>query len=202
MSKHFICIAVCSAVFAVGTPSLQSGLAAQTHKSSIEIRDEPKEEGVYYQGPTGWVPLQHLVSFGKGLTRRVRTIVPTLTPQGLRKFKGAEAPVKIQEDKPTFVLRGNPLVGGGSIRDVVLARLDKKRDHRDLPVTSGSTLFTIRQVLPKDHMPEISVIPVTETVFKLTPAQPLAPGQYLITFGDGEVGGFDFEITTRVLSKK
>jgi hypothetical protein len=168
--------------------------SAQSTGKSVEVRDLPQGEGAYYQGPTGFIQLQHLLSYGKGLTQRVRTVIPTLTPQGLRKFKGAEAPVKIQEDKPTFLLRGNPLVGGGSIRDVVLARLDKKKDHRDLPVTSGSTLFTVRQVLPKDHTPEISVTPVAGTVFKLAPAQPLLPGQYLITFGDGEVGGFDFEI--------
>ena len=183
------------------TLSIHSEGSVQNREPSIELRELPQQEGAYYQGPTGFIQLQHLLSYGKGLTQRVRTVIPTLTPQGLRKFKGAEAPVKIQEDKPTFLLRGNPLVGGGSIRDVVLARLDKKKDHRDLPVTSGSTLFTVRQVLPKDHTPEISVTPVTETVFKLTPAQPLPAGQYLITFGNGEVGGFDFEIAPTTLPK-
>src|SRR3954454_1778212 len=156
---------------------------------------EPEAAGAYYAIPSGWRPLEHLLSYSKGREHLVRGLIPRFIPNKVLKFRGAEAPVKITDVQPTFPLKGAPLVGGGSVRDVLIVRLDRRQNYRMLPITSGATLLNYRERLPKDHTPEISVKVLTDTSFLVTPKHPLEPGEYMLTFGTGEVGGFDFNIS-------
>jgi hypothetical protein len=85
-------------------------------------------------------------------------------------------------------------VPGHSERDIVLVRFDKKKDHRELQMTSGASVFTFKAGFSKEKTPDIVVNRISESVFTITPQQDLAPGEYLLTFGLG-ASGFDFGIT-------
>lgn len=154
-------------------------------------------EGTYYKSPTGWVKLQPQMMGGGGATHVAKAMVPGMTPHMVFTFRGAESPVQISEHRPIFYFKQNPAIvnfPGRSERDIVLVRFDKKKDHRELQMTSGATMFTFKAGFSKEKTPEILVKRVSETVFTVTPSQDLSPGEYLLTFGLG-ASGFDFGIT-------
>jgi hypothetical protein len=65
-------------------------------------------EGTYYKGPNGWVRIEPLTMAGGGAKHVGKMLVPGLTPQMVWTFRGAEAPVRIAEPKPTFYVRVSP----------------------------------------------------------------------------------------------
>ena len=155
-------------------------------------------EGAYYKGPKGWVKLEQITIGGGGATHIGKMFVPGLTPQMVWTFRGAEAPVQITDPKPTFYVKQSPYmanVAGHSERDIIIVRFDKKKDHRELQTTSGGSAFTFKAGFSKERTPEIVVTHVSETIFRVTPKVDLPPGEYLLTFGFGGMGGYDFGVT-------
>lgn len=125
-----------------------------------------------------------------------KMFVPGLTPQMVFTFRGAEAPVQIQEPRPVFYFKQSPYmvnVPGRSERDIVLVRFDRKKDHRELQMTSGGSMFNFKAGFSKEKTPDIFVNRISESVFTVMPQQDLPPGEYLLTFGLG-ASGFDFGI--------
>ena len=86
-------------------------------------------------------------------------------------------------------------VAGRSERDIVIVRFGKKKDHRELQMTSGASVFTFKSGFSKEKTPDITVTRVSESVISITPKQDLVPGEYLLTYGIG-AGGYDFGITS------
>ena len=84
-------------------------------------------------------------------------------------------------------------VAGRTERDIVMVRFDKKKDHRELQITSGASMFTFKSGFSKEKTPEILVTRISETVFAVTPKADLPSGEYLLTFGLGSAG-FDFGV--------
>ncbi len=155
-------------------------------------------EGAYYKGAKGWTKLQQLSFSGGGATHVGKMLVPGLTPHMVWTFRGAEAPVQISEGKPVFYVKQSPYmanVAGRSERDIVIVRFDKKKDHRDLQMTSGASVFTFKSGFSKEKTPDITVVRLSESIISITPKQDLNPGEYLLTYGLG-AGGYDFVITT------
>jgi hypothetical protein len=154
-------------------------------------------EGTYYKGASGFVRIAPQMMGGGGATHVGKMFVPGLTPHMVFTFRGAEAPLQIGEKRPTFYFKQSPYmtnVPGHSERDIVLVRFDKKKDHRELQMTSGASVFTFKAGFSKEKTPDIVVNRISESVFTITPQQDLAPGEYLLTFGLG-ASGFDFGIT-------
>ncbi len=160
---------------------------------------EPQGPGAYYRAAGAWQPMEQIVSSG---VDHPLVLFPVVLRARSLKFRGAEAALKIANPRPTFLLRDVPLPGGGSARDVVLVRFDKKKDHRDLPVWPGRTVFHASDALPKSHVTELTVTRESASRFTVTPAKDLQPGEYILTFGMGEVGGYDFEVLPSTMSAK
>ena len=155
-------------------------------------------EGTYYRKEKDFVRLQPLSMSGGGATHMGKLLVPGLTPHMVWTFRGATAPVQIDDPIPSFYIKQNPQmmnIAGHSPRDLVLVRFDRKKDHRELQTTSGGNMFTFKAGFSKEKTPEIEVTQVSESIVMVRPKQKLPAGEYLLTYGLG-ASGFDFGIVT------
>lgn len=153
-------------------------------------------EGTYYKSPGGWVKMEPQMMTGGGATHMGKMFVPGLTPQMVFTFRGGEAPVQTNERKPIFYVKQSPYmtnIPGRSDRDIVLVRFAKKKDHRELQMTSGGSMFNFKAGFSKEKAPDIVVTRISESVFTVTPKDNLPPGEYMLTYGLGS-SGFDFGI--------
>src|SRR5205807_457159 len=100
----------------------------------------------------------------------------------------AEAPVQTSESKPTFYSR--PPIQ--SPRDLMIVRMDKKKDHRELQTTNGAVFKSAGY--KKSNMVEVSSTPVSADVMAITPTADLKDGEYLLVFSYGGSDGYDFAV--------
>src|ERR1035441_3926590 len=90
--------------------------------------------------------MEPLSMAGGGLKHVGKMFVPGLTPQFVWTFRGAEAPAQLTEKRPVFYVRELPTLAataGRTERDLLIIRVDKKRDHRELQTTNGGNMFTL-----------------------------------------------------------
>jgi len=154
-------------------------------------------DGFYYQSSQGWKKLEPISMAGGGLKHAGKMFVPGLTPQMVWTFRGAEAPVQIEDKRPTFCIKELPSladVAGRTGRDLIVVRLDKKKDHRELQTTSGGNVFTFKAGIGKDRLPDITTKTVGDGVFVVTPNEDLKPGEYMLTFAAMGNSGYDFGV--------
>lgn len=154
-------------------------------------------DGVYYKTAQGWQKLEPVSMAGGGLKHAGKMFVPGLTPQMVWTFRDAESPAQIADRRPTFCVKELPAlanIAGRSGRDLLIVRLDKKKDHRELQTTSGGSMFTFKAGLSKDRMPDITRETIADGIFMLTPNEDLKPGEYMVTFSALGTSGYDFGI--------
>lgn len=150
---------------------------------------EALEAGVYYKGANGWVKLE-LITMANMEAHIGKSLFFGTKPQMAMTFRHAEALAQITDRRPTFYINNADYLGQ-SARDILLVRLDRKKDYRAVEYTSeGGSMFTVKA----DKKAEITVTRVAEHVFTVAPKTDLQPGEYLLTFGL-ESGGYDFGIT-------
>ena len=190
---RFAAILVCLAIHPI--ESVAQNQPKYTSQARIPSA-EPPAEGAYYRFQDQWVRMERLLSTGEK-SKHVAALfaVPFFVPQRVLILPGVEAPIKIHEKRPTLLVKQTPSnVPQGSDRDVALVRVDKKRDHREMQVTSGNTPVTFKKTFPKDRTTPLSISRISPTTFEVTPKNDLSPGEYFLTFGTGRLGGYDFEI--------
>jgi len=56
-------------------------------------------------------------------------------------------------------------------------------------------LFNWAEKIPNDHIIPSTVNSASMDAFTITPRDNLTPGEYMLTFGKGQDGGYDFQIT-------
>jgi hypothetical protein len=175
------------------------GLSAVT---SFGQAPDPKDEaaklqpGAYYWTGLVWEPMQQISMSGGGLKKAAKLFVPGLTPQMVWTFRDARAPVELKEDRPLFCYKflevppGTPYAP--SSRNIVIARFDEKKDHRELQTSSGASMFTFKAGLGKDRTPEIVVTNISPSLAIIALKEPLPPGEYLLTDTSIAISGYDF----------
>jgi hypothetical protein len=133
---------------------------------------------------------------GGGTKHAAKMFVPGLTPQFVWTFRDARAPVQVADEKPTFCVKSVELPPGVpspySPRDLVIAKFDEKKDHRELQTTSGASMFTFKSGLSKERVVETSIVEITPSLHLITVHGFLAPGEYLLAGNSIAVSGFDF----------
>jgi hypothetical protein len=133
---------------------------------------------------------------GGGTKHMAKVFVPGLTPQMVWTYRDATAPVHLENGKPVFCVKvyafPDGTSAGPSSRDIVIARFDEKKDHRELQTTSGGNAFTFKSGLSKDRMPDIEVAPIDATTYLVTPKDALRPGEYLLSTSATGYSGYDF----------
>jgi len=154
-------------------------------------------DGFYYKTPQSWEKLEPLSMAGGGLKHAGKMFVPGLTPQFVWTFRGAAAPVQIEDKRPTFYIKELPTlttIAGRTERDLIIIRFDKKKDHRELQTTSGGNMFTFKSGISKERLPDIITKTVSDGIFTVTPSDDLKPGEYMVTFSALGNSGYDFGI--------
>ena len=172
-------------------------IAYSAHGTDVPHDVQSLADGFYYQSSQGWKKLEPISMAGGGLKHVGKMFVPGLTPQMVWTFHGEEAPVQIEDKRPTFCIKELPSladVAGRSGRDLIIVRLDKKKDHRELQTTSGGNMFTFKAGIGKDRLPDITTKTVSDGVFVVTPNEDLKPGEYMLTFAALGNSGYDFGI--------
>jgi hypothetical protein len=154
------------------------------------------QPGTYVWNGTAWNPMQQINMAGGGLKHVGKMFVPGLTPQMVWTFRDPQAPVQVRESKPLFcykflaAMAGIPYAPSG--RDLVVARFDQKKDHRELQTTSGGNMFTFKSGLSKDRMPGIDITELDSSTFLVSPKEPLAAGEYILSASTVGISGYDF----------
>lgn len=154
------------------------------------------QPGAYYWTGQEWTALQQITMSGGGAKHMGKMFVPGLTPQMVWTFRDPQAPVQVHGGEPLFCFKfiavqpGIPYAPSG--RDVVIARFDEKKDHRELQTTSGGSMFTFKSGLSKDRTPDIEVTALDSNTFLVSPKNSLPPGEYLLTASSMGFSGYDF----------
>jgi hypothetical protein len=174
---------------------LSQGIA---HAQSANPREEAGklQPGTYYWSGPSWQPMQQITMSGSGAKHVGKMFVPGLTPQMFWMFRDARAPVQVIESRPVFCVKSIDLPPGTpyapSARDLLIARFDEKKDHRELQTTSGASMFTFKSGISKERVVETSITELGPNLFLVTMKEPLSQGEYLLAGTSMAVSGYDF----------
>jgi hypothetical protein len=154
------------------------------------------QPGAYYWSGTAWGAMQSITMSGGGSKHMAKMLVPGLTPQMVWTFRDPRAPIQLADGTPLFCFKffavqpGMPYAPTG--RDIVIARFDEKKDHRELQTTSGGNAFTFKAGLSKDRMPDIDVTMIDSSTYLVSPKSNLVAGEYLLSSSSVGISGYDF----------
>lgn len=146
--------------------------------------------GAFYWTGMNWQAMEPLEWSANGIKKTGKSSVWT--------YRHAQAHLQLQEAAPLFCYKlleaasANP--DASSVQSLVIARLDQKKDHRELAIASGAGAFAFRAGSTKERAREITVTGVTPNVFLIAPKQPLSPGEYVIGGSSLGISGYDFGI--------
>lgn len=167
-----------------------SGGASTTSSSGGEPPC-PTSPGTYYFDGSAWKAMtaaqaergEHGVSIKQGVRN-------PLDPLGgytnITRFKDAAAPLTLG-NTPKFCVFVVPQMA----RNVVLATVDVKKDHRELE-------NAMRQggKIPEKRVQPIDVTPVSDNMVQVTPKKPLESGQYVLAPMGAASQAYDFGVDT------
>jgi hypothetical protein len=154
------------------------------------------QPGTYFWSADSWKLMQQLNMSGGGAKHVGKMFVPGLTPQMVWTFRDPQAPIQVKDGMPLFCVKfvafppGTPYAPSG--RDLVIARFDQKKDHRELQTTSGGNMFTFKSGLSKDRMPDIQIDSLDSSTFLISPKESLLAGEYLLSASSMGISGYDF----------
>lgn len=165
-------------------------MSAKNERAPEVVPGLPKASGVYYQDPTGWVQLQD-ASMPK---TKSKGLFGAATGVGKMRvyyvYRSAHAPAQFMTPQPVFYVRGLGKFG----RDVQIIRLEVKKDSRTVQFASASALRGSSSSIDDKNIHAATVSRLGADVLTVTPAAPLATGEYLLSV-DAE-HDYDFGITT------
>ena len=156
----------------------------------------PPEFGVYYREAGTWIRIAEVEPAQTNSNGMARALLSwgLAGINVLQVYQGSKAPVQISSERPTFYVRGL----APSAAEVMLLRLDKKRDSRELRIARVSPFST--QAGPRiQDLTGAIVTRVGNDVVTITPKSELKPGEYLLRVASPELspGGYDFGISVR-----
>lgn len=146
------------------------------------------EEGVYYWTGVAWQPMEPVTWSANGVKKAGKLSVWI--------YRHPEARVQLTGGRPLFCFKfieaGPGTPSPPSSQNVVMARLDQKKDHRQLETRSDAGAFTLQAGLSKERTPEITVTDVSPGLFLISPKEPLLPGEYVLGGSSLAITGYDF----------
>jgi hypothetical protein len=165
---------------------------AQTGVPSKDAEEPPAGTGVYFRSESGeWTKLLKATTYDaktRGLERFVETDGYSYL-NTTAAFDGASSPFQIEIRKPKFFIRGM-----AKPKDALIVMLTKKNDRREVKFSSANVSSDNRGGFLLASIRRVRATVVGDQLFSITPEESLKPGEYLIVFGEPNVG-FDFGIT-------
>jgi len=187
---RLLLLSTCAVPFVFGL------LLAQSQSKDSKEEAAKLQPGTYYWSDDAWHRMEQINMSGAGGKHTAKLLVPGLTPQIVLTYRGARAPVQIKEDKPLFCVKFIEVPPGTlyapSPRDIVVARFDEKKDHRELQITSGGSMITFKAGLGKDRLTDVALNTIDDSTVLLSPAAALRQGEYIISTTSMGFSGFDF----------
>ena len=158
---------------------------------------ESLAHGLYYKRRGDeWKKLEITTSTGFRTTHGASSLVG-VPPGAVRFFGGSESANQFDNGHPIFGIRvdvARPETPGLSVRDLLIVRVAKKKDLRELEVMGGG-FGSVRVGLSSKDVVEGVLTTVADGTFTLIPKSELARGEYLITFrGANGTAGYDFGV--------
>jgi hypothetical protein len=169
---------------------------ASAQSASPEDAASKLQPGAYVWVNNSWTPMQQITMSGGGAKHVGKMFVPGLTPQMVWTFRDPKAPVQVDSGSPHFCFKfialpaGTPYAPSG--RDIVIVRFDQKKDHRELQITSGASMFTFKAGLSKDRTPDLELTEVDSSTYLVSARALLSPGEYLLSGSSMGITGYDF----------
>lgn len=178
---------------------ISAALAAQQEPSpsaSVLADLQSLSTGLYYQSAQEWRKLDASSSSGFRTTHGASALAG-VPPGAMRLYDGSETANPLENHLPVFGLRvdaSRPDIPGRTARDLLIVRMTKKKDHRELQVMSGG--FASQRVgFNSKDIVAVKLTTVADRTFILVPKKELASGEYLLTFrGANGTAGYDFGI--------
>lgn len=157
---------------------------------------EALSHGAYYRSAQGWKKLDGSSSSGFKTTHGASALAG-VPPGAVRLYDGPEAANQLESRRPVFGIReeaSRPDVPGFTVRDLVIVRMAKKKDHRELEVMEGS--FASQRVgLNSKDIVAATLSAVSDRAFTIVPKNDLVRGEYVLTLrGANGTTGYDFGI--------
>jgi hypothetical protein len=160
--------------------------AASTAAPSV-----PEKSGVYFrQDNADWVSLQPApVSDSKSKGMGLFVYSGGFTNLDIDvTCAGAKASIRMPVPKPAFYVRGV-----GSAKDAMLIRLTQKKDSRVCRTSFSNVTVENKAGFRKEDIRKLVTAEYPDGTFSVVPEKELAPGEYLLVFGNS-VNGYDFGI--------
>jgi hypothetical protein len=154
--------------------------------TEVAIKLEP---GAYYWAGSAWQPLEPLTWSANGVKKDGKSY--------LWSYRRPQARIQLTEGSPLFCLRSIVAAESPntpSSQNVIIARLDQKKDHRQLQSPSVDGAFKFNAGLSKERTPEVIVTDVAPGVILISPKEPLSTGEYILGGSSVAISGFDFGI--------
>lgn len=178
---------------------ISASFAAQQEPSpsvSVGAGLESLSHGFYYQSAQEWKKLEITSSSGFRTTHGASALAG-VPPGVVRLYGGSEAANQLENRRPVFGVRVDPARPdnpGMTVRDLLIVRMAKKKDYRELEVMHGG--FASQRVgLNGKEIVEATLTTVADRTFILVPKTDLARGEYLITFSAANgTAGYEFSI--------
>jgi hypothetical protein len=161
---------------------VESATVEPTTRKSL---DEP---GVYYKSKADWIRLSESTD-SQYITRGGDKAVFTFGLSWIRTvriYSTPSAKAQISATRPEFYIRGIAV----SQRDISILRLERKKDHREIEVSSMRP-GEVRGYRPNDIY-RVKAIRLSDGLYKITPASELKPGEYILSLYSGE---YEFGVT-------
>ena len=165
---------------------------------------ESLAHGLYYKRRGDeWKKLEVTTSTGFRTTHGASSLVG-VPPGAVRFFGGSESANQFDNGHPIFGIKvdvAHPETPGLSVRDLLIVRVAKKKDLRELEVMGGG-FGSVRVGLGSKDVVEGVLTTVADGTFTLIPKSELARGEYLITFrGANGTAGYDFGVRSATFSQ-
>lgn len=147
------------------------------------------EPGAYYWAGTAWQPLEPLTWSANGVKKDGKSYVWS--------YRHPQARVQLTGRSPLFCFKSIAAPGdpnAPSSPNIVIARLEQKKDYRQLQSPSADGAFKFNAGLSKERTPEVTVTDVAPGVVLISPKEPLSPGEYILGGSSLTIAGFDFGI--------
>jgi hypothetical protein len=148
----------------------------------------PRSAGVYYRGGAGWMQLQDAPAprtVSKGLIGAITSLGKTKVTYV---YRGAHAPVQLQENQPVFYIRGVSKFG----RDAEIIRLECKSETREVDRASDSALWGTSA--SDGTALAVNVTRIASDALVVAPTAPLKDGEYLLSLDADH--NYDFGIAS------
>lgn len=147
------------------------------------------EPGTYYWTGITWQPMEPVTWSAGGVKKTGKLSIWT--------YRHPEARVQLTA-RPLFCYKFIEAAAepGSTYRpsseNLVVARLDQKKDHRQLETPSDAGAFTFSAALRKERTPQLTVTSVAPGVILMSPKEPLSPGEYVLGGSSLAITGYDF----------